>query len=84
MGYAKRLTFEGDSMLNQDNFLWSDSHPDGLGLEPRGIHKGMKFRIVADGHKVGEALVFRADLPQVEERTEMVSYYYYVIVPTNM
>lgn len=72
MGYAKRLTFEPDSLVNPDNYLWSDNHPDGLGLEPRAIEKGMKFAISAAGQVLGEASVFRADLPQMEESMEKV------------
>lgn len=72
MGYAKRLTFEPDSYASPDNYLWSDNHPDGLGLEPRAIHKGMRFRVVADGRDIGEASVFRVDMPQIEEKMEKV------------
>lgn len=71
MGYAKRLTFQPDSLLKPNNFLWSDSHPDGLGLEPRAVHKGMKFSIYAGDRELGEAIVFRTDLPQQEERMEI-------------
>lgn len=72
IGYAKRLTFEPDSALIQNNYLWSDNHPDGLGLEPRAVQTGMKFAVIADGQTIGEASVFRADLPQIEERMEKV------------
>ncbi|XP_044728559.1 uncharacterized protein LOC123292094 isoform X2 [Chrysoperla carnea] len=66
-GYAKRITFQPDSLLNPENYFWSDSHPDGLGFEPRALHVGMKFTIHADGQALGEATVFRADFPQREE-----------------
>ncbi|KAB0792086.1 hypothetical protein PPYR_14047 [Photinus pyralis] len=72
MGYAKRLTFAPDSLVSPDNYLWSDSHPDGLGLEPRAVHTGMKFSIMAGDQQLGEASVFRADAPQQEERMERV------------
>lgn len=72
MGYAKRLTFEPDSLVEPNNYLWSDNHPDGLGLEPRAVHVGMRFNVVAGDQKLGEAQVFRADLPQMEERMEKV------------
>lgn len=74
MGYAKRLTFQPDSLVAPDNYLWSDNHPDGLGLEPRAIHVGMEFSIVADGQVLGQASVFRADRPQIEEKMEKVSF----------
>ncbi|XP_017784893.1 PREDICTED: uncharacterized protein LOC108568361 isoform X2 [Nicrophorus vespilloides] len=70
MGYAKKLSFQPDSLLNPNNYLWSDNHRDGLGLEPRAVHIGMKFEIHADTNILGEASVFRADLPQREERME--------------
>uniref|UniRef100_V5G735 Uncharacterized protein n=1 Tax=Anoplophora glabripennis TaxID=217634 RepID=V5G735_ANOGL len=72
MGYAKRLTFQPDSLVSPDNYLWSDNHPDGLGLEPRAVHKGMKFIIKAGEQVLGEAQVFRNDRPQIEERTEKI------------
>lgn len=73
----QRLTFEPDSLNNPDNYLWSDNHPDGLGLEPRAVKKGMKFQVKAGDQLIGEATVFRDDKPQFEEKTEKVS-----ILPT--
>lgn len=73
MGYAKRLTFESESKIENNNYFWSDSHPDGLGLEPRAVHEGMEFKVTAGGHILGEAIVFRTDNPQVEEKMEKVS-----------
>ncbi|CAG9824290.1 unnamed protein product [Phaedon cochleariae] len=72
MGYAKRLTFQPDSLLEPDNYLWSDNHPDGLGLEPRAVHKGMKFWLEAGEMVLGEAQVFRDDHPQLEVRMEKI------------
>jgi len=72
-GYAKRLTFEPDSLVNPDNYLWSDNHPDGLGLEPSAVRVGMKFSVISNGQKLGEAEVFRADMPQKEENMTKVS-----------
>ncbi|XP_066998270.2 uncharacterized protein [Anabrus simplex] len=73
-GYGKRITFEPDpTTLNApENYFWSDSHPDGLGFEPRAVHAGMKFAVVAGGQCLGEASVFRADAAQQEERQEWV------------
>lgn len=73
MGYAKRLTFEPDSFLHPDNYLWSDNHPDGLGLEIKAVHKGMVFTIYAGDQELGQASVFRADKPQIEEKMEKVT-----------
>lgn len=72
MGYAKRLTFEPDSLIEADNFLWSDNHPDGIGLEPRAVHKNMKFIMKAGDTIIGTATVFRVDKPQIEEKMEKV------------
>ncbi|XP_038209951.1 uncharacterized protein LOC119830857 isoform X2 [Zerene cesonia] len=73
LGYGKRITFKPDSLNAPDNYFWSDSHPEGLGMEPRAIHPNMKFTITGNGGLLlGEAIVFRADLPQVEEKTEYV------------
>ncbi|GLH03621.1 Protein of unknown function [Gryllus bimaculatus] len=74
MGYGKRITFapDSDSLNSSTNFFWSDSHPDGLGFEPRAVHAGMKFAVMADGQSLGEATVFRADAAQQEVRQELV------------
>ncbi|XP_041979381.1 uncharacterized protein LOC121733243 isoform X2 [Aricia agestis] len=72
MGYGKRITFKPDTLNAPENYFWSDSHPEGLGMEPRAIHPDMKFTITGNGGLLGEATVFRADLPQVEEKTEYV------------
>lgn len=84
MGYAKRLTFKPDSLVNPENYFWSDNHPDGVGLEPRAVHTGMKFKISADGHDFGEASVFRADRPQKEEKQEIVSVFLLFFQVFNM
>ncbi|CAG9561866.1 unnamed protein product [Danaus chrysippus] len=72
MGYGKRITFKPDTLNAPENYFWSDSHPEGVGMEPRAVHPDMKFYITGNGGLLGEASVFRADLPQVEEKTEYV------------
>ncbi|KAL0838791.1 hypothetical protein ABMA28_016834 [Loxostege sticticalis] len=72
MGYGKRITFKPDTLNAPENYFWSDSHPEGIGMETRAIHPGMKFTVSGNGGLLGEACVFRADLPQVEEKTEYV------------
>ncbi|KAL1138191.1 hypothetical protein AAG570_009883, partial [Ranatra chinensis] len=74
LGYGKRITFAPDpGCLNSpDNYFWSDSHPDGLGFEPSAVRTGMKFAIFTGEQKLGEAHVFRADAPQVEQKQELV------------
>lgn len=49
MGYGKRITFKPDSLNTPENYFWSDSHPEGVGMEPRAIHPGMKFSITGNG-----------------------------------
>jgi hypothetical protein len=48
-GYGKKITFEPDEKIlgASNNFFWNDSHPDGLGFEPRAVHAGMKFAVRA-------------------------------------
>jgi hypothetical protein len=74
LGYGKRITFEPrvKNLNASNNFFWSDSHPDGLGFEPRAVHAGMKFEVRATGQRLGEGSVFRADAAQQEERQELV------------
>uniref|UniRef100_A0A1B6ESN8 Uncharacterized protein n=2 Tax=Cuerna arida TaxID=1464854 RepID=A0A1B6ESN8_9HEMI len=71
-GYGKRITFTPDRLNEPNNYFWSDTHPDGLGFEPRAVHVGQRFYISAGGLRLGEADVFRADAPQYEERQELV------------
>ncbi|KAI4469862.1 hypothetical protein MML48_1g14344 [Holotrichia oblita] len=73
-GYGKKLTFELNSHLNAENYLWSDSHQDGLACEVRVVMNKMKFSIVSGNQILGEATVFRTDLPQIEERMEKVEF----------
>ena len=83
-GYGKRITFMPDrqSLNASNNFLWSDSHPDGLGFEPRAVHAGMQFVVTAAGQRLGEGSVFRADAVQQEERQELVCKF--VIITSKM
>lgn len=73
-GYGKRITFAPDRLNEPDNYLWSDTHPDGLGFEPRAVHIGQRFYISTGGLRLGEADVFRADAHQYEEKQELVSF----------
>ncbi|XP_071449412.1 uncharacterized protein [Hetaerina americana] len=67
-GYGKRISFQPDNLNNPADFsFWSDSQSDGYGFEPRAVFTGMCFAVCAGGQRLGEAVVFRADSPQVEE-----------------
>lgn len=73
-GYGKRLSFEPDtnSLNNPNNYFWSDTHPDGLGLESRGVEAGETFSVLVGDRQVGKAIVFRADAPQREESQKII------------
>lgn len=73
-GYGKRITFAPDcgSLNDPKNFFWSDTHPDGVGFEPRAVHVGQRFCMSAGDFRLGEAIVFRADAPQCEEKQELI------------
>jgi hypothetical protein len=70
MGYGKRMTFKPDShnLNNNTNFFWSDSYPEGYGFEPQAVFCGMKFDVMDDTQRIGEATVFRSDNPQIEDQ----------------
>ena len=76
-GYGKRLTFKPDSLNSPENYFWSDSYPDGVGFEPSALRVGMRFGIFDGEVKLGEAHVFRADLPQVEIDQKLVIIIFY-------
>jgi len=69
-GYGKRLTFEGKSLNQNENYFWSDTNPEGYGFTIQAVCPGETFTIIRRGiEEIGRAQVFRADLPQVEEST---------------
>ncbi|GIY78370.1 hypothetical protein CDAR_179691, partial [Caerostris darwini] len=45
LGYGKRLTFEGDSLNENDNYFWSDSRVHGYGFTFQAISSNAVFRI---------------------------------------
>ncbi|CAI6356582.1 unnamed protein product [Macrosiphum euphorbiae] len=64
------MTFKPDShsLNNNTNFFWSDSYPEGYGFEPQAVFCGMKFDVMDDTQRIGEATVFRSDNPQIENQ----------------
>lgn len=52
MGYGKRITFKPDTLNAPENYFWSDSHPEGVGMEPRAVHPDMQFIITGNGVSV--------------------------------
>jgi len=72
-GYGKRLSFQGDTAMENDNYFWSDSQPDGFAFCIQSIFPEMYFRIENDEDKVvGNATVFRTDIPEVEESSTVL------------
>ncbi|XP_076064177.1 uncharacterized protein LOC143038612 [Oratosquilla oratoria] len=73
-GYGKRLTFASSSHNHNDNYFWSDTHPEGYGFSIEVLAAGDSFRIEDKcGNDLGRAVVFRADAPQLEEDMEVTN-----------
>lgn len=45
-GYGKRITFESDDILDNNNFFWSDSHETGFVFSPEFLSGGEVFEAV--------------------------------------
>ncbi|XP_022920978.2 uncharacterized protein [Onthophagus taurus] len=71
-GYAKRFTFESNSKLENDNFFWSDNNLEGYAFETRAVYDQTRFNIICNDRIIGEARVFRSDLPQLEHETNRI------------
>ncbi|XP_032227769.2 uncharacterized protein LOC116611527 [Nematostella vectensis] len=58
-GYGKRLTFESEDVLHNDNFFWSDSNPDaGFAFSIQIVSQGETFRVFDGSSRyIGEAEV---------------------------
>lgn len=57
-GYGKRITFVGDSYNSNDNYFWSDTHPEGYGFSLSLVQEGDKFTLIdANGFPVATAEV---------------------------
>lgn len=85
MGYGKRITFKSNmhNLNNNTNFFWSDSYPEGYGFEPQAVFCGMKFDVMDDTQRIGEATVFRSDNPQVEDQQCIVCILFILIYILN-
>lgn len=47
-GYSKRLSFQPTaSLCDNDNYLWTDSHPGGVALELHVVSENDVFQILA-------------------------------------
>ena len=45
-GYGKRITFESDDILENDNFFWSDSHEAGFMFSPEILSGDEAFQVM--------------------------------------
>ncbi|XP_055942701.1 uncharacterized protein LOC129972549 isoform X1 [Argiope bruennichi] len=59
LGYGKRLTFQGDSLNENDNYFWSDSRLHGYGFTFQAISSNAIFRILnaSSGQDIGRIIV---------------------------
>lgn len=71
-GYGKRLTFESDDILENDNFFWSDSNDAGFAFSVQLLFPGEVFE-VHDGHDVR---VGSFSLESVNEKQEVTGVTY--------
>eukprot|EP00112_Aurelia_sp_Birch-Aquarium-sp1_P000913 Seg109.3 transcript_id=Seg109.3/GoldUCD/mRNA.D3Y31 product="M-phase phosphoprotein 8" protein_id=Seg109.3/GoldUCD/D3Y31 len=67
-GYGKRLTFESDNILENENFFWSDSNAMGYTFTIQAISAGETF--IA---KIGEAEIGTAIVTRVGQIQEIVN-----------
>ncbi|KAK3881366.1 hypothetical protein Pcinc_014197 [Petrolisthes cinctipes] len=66
-GYGKRITFVGDTFNTNDNYFWSDTHPQGYGFSVSLVHEGDNFTIIdANNFPVATAQVNKVLEPQEE------------------
>lgn len=64
------MTFKGDKLNVNDNFFWSDSIPNGYGLNIEALREGDSFTVVdADSQAIGTVEVQNVDFPQIEMNT---------------
>ena len=54
-GYGKRITFESDNILENNNFFWSDSHEAGFAFSPEILSGDEEFQVMdsLSGTRVG-------------------------------
>ena len=58
MGYGKRITMEGDNLNVNDNYFYSDTHPNGYGFSLQALCPGDKFTVFnEDQHAVASATI---------------------------
>lgn len=68
-GYGKRLTFESSDVLSNDNYFWSDSHPEGFAFSVQAVEAGQSFDMYDDSSREAGRVV----LEQVDAGQTLVS-----------
>ncbi|KAF2368296.1 hypothetical protein FHG87_000941 [Trinorchestia longiramus] len=72
-GYGKRITFESESAVCNDNYFYSDTHAAGYGFRLVAVEAGQKFTLRDNfGNAVGFASVSDV-MDQIEESQEINS-----------
>ncbi|KAB7501443.1 hypothetical protein Anas_14653 [Armadillidium nasatum] len=71
-GYGKRITFAGKSLKENENYFWSDTHPQGFGFTLEAVCEGDKFKVVDNnGYEIGQSRVFKLCGQQMELSSEV-------------
>ena len=67
-GYGKRLTFESFDVLENDNYFWSDSIPEGFAFSISVVDAGQKFDLctIEDSREIGSVVLEEVDAAQHE------------------
>ncbi|XP_046841130.1 uncharacterized protein LOC124435195 [Xenia sp. Carnegie-2017] len=64
-GYGRRLTFESEDILENNNFFWSDSHEAGFAFLPEILSVGDIFQALdSHGDEVGSIFLTQVSEPQ--------------------
>ncbi|XP_062607650.1 uncharacterized protein LOC134269466 [Saccostrea cucullata] len=67
LGYGKRLTFQGNTHNNNENYFWSDSRAEGFAFSICAVETGDKFVIYDEVSRVaGDVEVLSVDDDQTE------------------
>lgn len=86
LGYGKRITFEGDTLNENENFFWSDSRIHGYGFLLQTIRNEDTFHILdtKTGQKVGRVLINNPALKDDEVITTTVGEKGYIEKEVNV
>ena len=73
-GYGKRLTFESFDVLENDNYFWSDSHPEGFAFSLCVVDAGQTFDLCSneDFREIGSVVFEGIDNAQQEVSSQVL------------